>query len=439
MRRNTVAFITLVSSLVVAACSSDRDTTAPRSIAPSQARADLVTTWPVCDGPTLNKAARAYFKLQSDIKLVQDFSQAPTATGALNVLKREGDVRYTPNQVAGSFAAGGTLATQAAVCGGLASDLLGPTDFNPSAALQGGIFAVMQATQTSAFVLAYNNTRGSDPYTGAASPIWGIEGVWPGGTTLGTETRYLVYGYPTGTGPAAPFEIGTIPASFDASAPFGAMTVAECINSSVNNNTQANLFHHNLASNILTLKGAGFCVGHVASAASPFQMLGRRLAALLSPKPAYAQFSFSGTGGGDGSWGNWGIDTFTGAGITLNFASNLTSPQFTGTPVQVTVNVTGQSSPLAPVNVRLTIVGNHGDPTGFYTCTSTDPSSCDTTTLRFSLDVMAPASAGTTSSATFYFEFAKAGGTDVRATGYVGGGTVQTGSVDMPQVQVQNK
>jgi hypothetical protein len=388
----------------------------------------------------LNKAARDYFILRADQKLVQDFSQNPTATGALNVLKKAADVRYTPNQVAGSWAAGGTLATQAAVCGGLASDAAGPTDFDPASALQFGIFAVMQATQLSAFVLAYNGPRGSDPYQGAASPIWGIEGVWPAGNTLGTETRYLVYGYPIDptNSAAAPFELGTIPASFDASSPFGAMTVAECINS-VASSTEANLFHHNSATNILALRGAGFCVGHVASAASSLQMLGRRLAALLSPKPAFAQFGFSGTGGGDGSWGTWDIDTYSGSNISIAFGSTLTSPQYTGTPVQVTVNVSSTTSPLPPVNVRLTIIGNHGDPTGFYACTSLQPSSCDTSKLLFNLDVMTAASAGSTSSATFYFEFAKAGGTDVHADGYVGGSTVKAGSADLPQVQVQNK
>ena len=450
MRRKTVAFITVVGSLVVAACTSDRETTAPRSIAPAQARADVITTWPACDPTGLKAASRNFFALKSDQKMVGDFTLNPTATGALNILSREADVRYTPNQVApwsSSFGAGGTVATQVAVCGGLVSAALGyPTNFDPTAALQSGIFAVMGAspTTTSSFVLAYNSARSipSDldyynVYKGAASPIWGVEGAWPIGVQLATapasETRYLVYAYPTTSTVPTAFELGTVPASVDVAPRFASMTVAECVSPTVSPNT-ANVFGHQhdatSSTTYLALRGASFCNGHIyTAAASSLEMLGRRLAALLSPKPAYAQFSFSGTGGGDGSWGSWSIDQFTGSTISLAFGP-LPASTTTGTWQTVQVQATQHSTdPLPPINVRLTIVGNLGSPTAFYYC---DANGCYTSDH---VDAFTDA----TGLATFRFQFTKAGGTDLHADGYVGGGTVQTLSVTAPQIQVQNK
>jgi hypothetical protein len=439
MRRKTVALITVVGSLVVAACSTDRDTTAPRSIAPAPSQAALVNfTGLVCDPTALRAAAKDFFASQQDpgITAVNNLIKTPSPTYALDVLKNMADARWTGRQKTGSWAAGGTLATQSAICGPLVSATLGyPTNFDPDSALKSGIFEVMNATATTQFVLAYNGARSStDRYVGTPPTIWGIEGIWPAGNLSSSESRYLVYAYPTSAYPKPSLELGTLPVSVDAAGLVNNLTVAECVRPFVGTNT-VNLFKHTKGDNtveVLNLKQTGFCAGHTfASAGSRLEMFSRRLAALISPKPAYAQIAFDGSGGGSG-WSPWTLGSFTGTDITLAFTPN-PSNAFTGTPVTVKVTATG-SPPLPPIVARLTITGNQGSPTAFYECNAST-NTCSTTATDHLDATVDPA----TGVATFYFQYAKAGGTDLTAVGFVGGTSVQTQSVTAPQIQVQNK
>jgi hypothetical protein len=315
------------------------------------------------------------------------------------------------------------------VCGSLVPDY--PNNFDPAAALQSGIFEVMNKTTVSASVLAYAGTRGSNVYLGTPSPIWGIEGVWPGSNLSPTENRYLVYGWGTPTSTGGSFELGTLPTSVDTPALVGGLTVAECIKPYVSS-SQVHLFKH--LNEVLNLRQVTFCYQHITSTASSLEKFGRRLAALISPNAAYASDAFDGSGGGSG-WSPFDLGTFTGTDVSLTFDSANPTNAFTGTPLTIVVDASTISPPMPSVLVDLTITGNNGTPTGFYKCdTATGP--CDTSKLIFLLESPVDPATG---KATFYFEFAKAGGTDLQAVGTIGGTTVQTNAAQAAKINVQNK
>jgi hypothetical protein len=431
MRRSIVALLPVLGLVALGACSGgDRDTTAPRSISPKATVSASLTTAFSCDFSAMKTDARAFFASSRDpvFTLISDMSSAYKTGGAsgatskgLDILARVAQVRLTSAQ-GGTADAGGLFVNDVVGCTTLVPPT--PDDFDAAAALGRGIFEVRGDAPAAPAALAYNATRGSSLLTGAASPLWGVEGTWPASPLLPTNNRYLVYGYPKGTSSdvrVTGFELGTLPTTVNVKG----LTVGVCSAPVTSNGTTANLLVHS-ATNILLLQGTHFCVGHIAMGESPVGAFARRLASLLSPRSLFAQSSFDGIGGLPDGWSPFTLGSYVGSDITLHFdvqPSNGTVN--TNISPIVTVSATRAGGlPVPPVVVTLAIYGNNGTPAFIINNIATTTSDGVNSVGIAKFDTL---------------QFTKAGGYTIIATGSVGGAPVGTQSVLSALFNIKNQ
>jgi hypothetical protein len=268
-----------------------------------------------------------------------------------------------------------------------------------------------------------------------ASPRWGAEPL-AGNTWPTTGSDYLVYGYPTtGTNKATDgFELGTLPpgvinAGTTASNPINVGICAPTTGVDANGKPAANLLVHTLTNGkeILPLVKLAFCSQNVSTntSASWFTRLASGVKTYFSPAIAFAQDGGDlFIGGLPSGWSPFQSQLFAASDVTLSFDGGQPGNTTTNSP-PITVQVTAASATtLPPLNVRLTIAGNHGTPSFLI-------NGADTTD-----HVDAPVVNGV---ATFSFGFTKAGGYTLTATGFLGGGAVATAPALSVLFQVQNK
>jgi len=418
MRRTIVALVPIVGSLLFAACSDNRDATAPRSISASR-NASPNSPPNSCSFSTVNSDAALYFPagdavftMISDMKSLYQTRNggavAATPKG-FDILAHTADARRSGTEI-GDATAGGNFVSALVLCMDLGSI---PTKFNPSAALLGGVFEVRGGTtDLTDPALAYN----ASPNTPAtlASPLWGAEpktGSWA--RTAATYGRYLVYGYPLGTDVlTSGFELGTLPASLSSflATSDNAFRVGLCIAQANSSKTAANRLVH--LSTIVTdpnsvlQQGTNFCVNHVTSNGTTtwFASIMHRAASLFAPKPAFAQFDFAGIGGLPDGWSPFNPNAIAGSNVVLTFGA---LPKNVKDSTNFTLIVHASAPGIANmpgVNITLTVANNSGTPAQAVLIPQ-DPS----------------AITQTNGDATFVIAIGKPGGYTLTATGDISG------------------
>src|SRR5438046_196685 len=120
MRRSTVALIPIVGLAILGACSNDRETTAPRYIAPSRTISANLTL--ACDFTTMNQDGKNYFPnrdpvfaLISDMKTLYRTSVAAATPKGFDILARVAEARRLGQQI-GTAALGGTFVLDVVGC-----------------------------------------------------------------------------------------------------------------------------------------------------------------------------------------------------------------------------------------------------------------------------------------------------------------------------------
>lgn len=370
MRRPTVAFIPIVVSLALAACTGDRETTAPRYIAPtSSVSADLTLA---CSFSTMSQDAKNYFATKDtvfsmigDMKTLYRTSVAAATPKGFDILTRVAAARASGAQI-GSAAAGGTFVLDVVGCMDVGPV---PNKFTPAAALAGGVFEVRGNSGPTGAALAMTSSPGVAATL--ASPLWGAEpanGDWT--RAAATYGRYLVYGYPLGANVlTSGFEMGTLPNSISGfvATSTDAFRTGLCI-AQAQGGTAANRLVHLGAivadPNSLLQQGTHFCVNNVVSTATTtwFASLMNRAASLLAPKRAFAQVGFDGIGGLPDGWSPFNPASITGSSVVLSFGPlpvNVSdSTQFTLVVHAGTQNVAN----IPGVVVNLAVANNSGVP-----------------------------------------------------------------------------
>jgi len=427
MRRTTVALIPIVVSLALAACSDNRDTTAPRYIAPSHSVSANLTL--SCSFSTLSQDAKNYFPSKDtafvmigDMKTLSNKSGVAAATPkGFDILSRLADVRDAGTQI-GSSTVGGAVVLDVVACMDVGAV---PDKFTPAAALASGVFEVRGNTGLTTAATARTSAPG---HVNAANPLWGaeptVDGVW---TRLGaTYGRYVVYGYPLGAGVLTNgFEMGTLPASLEtfASTSSDAFRTGLCIAQSQGLTAANRLVHLGAIvtdPNSVLQQGTHFCSGNVVSTGTTtwFASLMNRAASLLAPKLAHAQFGFDGIGGLPDGWSPFNPNQLTGSSITQTFIQQPINTTV-GVPITVVVKATSGGLVVPGVLDTLVVAGNNGVPANAIITSGSGPVATQTD--------------GT---ATFTITIGKAGGYTLSASGKIS--NVPTGSATSTLFNVKN-
>lgn len=378
MRRTPVALITLVGSLVLAACSSENTTTSPpRGIVPQASSKTLLSfTCTSSTFSTMSQDAKAYFPAKDPVfdsianmkKLFGTSVAAATPTG-FNILTRTAAVRDAGLEI-GSAAAGGKFVLDVVGC----MDV-GPVDdtFKPDQALDKGVFEVKGGSDADA---ALAKVAAAGHASTNASPLWGAEpnGVWTRGAAA--YGSYLVYGYLLGPDvTTSGFEMGTIPQSISRNIVGAAnlFRVGLCVPPANNGLTAANRLVHGGA--IVTGlfdpsssqdQGAHFCVNNVGVTNSSWlTRLANSAFSVFAPKALQAQLGigYDGIGGLPDGWSPIIPNALPGSGITLSFDTQPPNT-FADSLFTVVVKATNSLGAVPGVAVTVSVDNNHGVPAG---------------------------------------------------------------------------
>ena len=447
MRRLPAALTVLSLSLFIAACSSDRETTAPRSVAPRSAPSAVTYLTLTCDFPTLNQDAKKYFTAKdqvftmiADMKTAYKTSAAAATPKGFEILAYLADYRRAHQQI-GTSTDGGKVITDVVACMAVGPV---PDTFMPDKALAAGIVEVRTGGtdgSTPDPALAYlSPTAGS---TIPADPEWGVErrtltSIWPYVVpSTAPSNRFLIYGYQnTSDVLTGGFELSTLPVPDRTQSEYvdiksNPLTVGVCSTSTPAFKTARLLIHN--STDILNLQQPRFCQTSTLLNVAPkswFASLSGRVLGLFRPTLLFAQYDETYIGGLPSGWSPFTLQDFIATDITLSFYTQPTDSYTSATETIVVEATTTDTMP--PMNVRLTIAGNNGTPAYFLDANGNPVSYLDAplqydTTLQKWL-------------ATFNnVGWTKAGGYTLNATGYIGGGTVSTAGVISNLFTVQNK
>ena len=451
MRRLPVALLSLGVSVLVAACSTDNGTTAPRSISSRQASADVHPATSTCDFSAVTADARAFFKKGSDpvFGYINDMQSAFNkkvnggATAATPfvwpILKQIATERLTAAQ-GGTADNGAQLVIDAFNCTTYSADLrlLAGGDFvlNGSLAISAGIFEVRGDAANAAPARAYLSSNGRV----AATPVWGVQAPTSGWPTTGGA--FLIYGYPkllnasgvatfiNTNGPTSydAFELGKIPTHAVDGLLVGICTKAV---TSDNGTLKAGLLVH-ASQRQLNASPTTLCNTAIVSTEKSWTSRVKNLvASVLSPAAAIAQDFSASIGGLPSDWSPFTTGTVLPGKIYLSFSTQQTDGTV-NTPLTVVVQATDSSvSPPvgAPVVViTLSIAGNNGQPAMFKKTSDGSVSSTAT--------VVTDASGSASFSG---YTLTKAGGYTITATGSVGGVAPAANSITSALFNIQNK
>ena len=380
MRRTSVALIPIVVSLAFAACTGDRDTTAPRYLAPTQAMsADLTLA---CDFNTMNQDAKNYFPsrdpvfdLISTMKAAFRTSRAAATPTGFDILARVAEARHAGAEI-GTAALGGKFVLDVVGCMDVGAV---PDKFVPASALLNGVFEIRGNDESAAAATAQN----ASPNTAAtpAVPLWGAEpnAAWFRSTALAPYGRYLIYGYPLGAGAGTDgFELGTLPASVSTTFPSPELgfRVGLCVSPKLDDLTANRLIHHGaiVAHPEETLdQGTHFCSGPLAAASwrstSLLATIMHKAISLLAPKALSAQRDdYYGIGGLPDGWSPFDPNPLPGSSVQLIYLQQPTNDTVNTniTPAvavkAVTVNLPHDTLVVPGVTITISITGNNGFP-----------------------------------------------------------------------------
>lgn len=387
--------------IVLGACSG-RDSTGPRNLAPDGA--DYARSGGgSCDFSALKTLARNYFTSNQDsvytymtaMQKVYDAGVTDTATKVgwtiARLVAKERLTSATATGAAGGAFLIGVMQCMADVSAGPSPfpALQIPTGFSSNAALilTSGIWEVRGGSTNSQFPAAGRVIDRTSHARNFGLPRWGVE---PTDTTWPGATQYAVYGFPETIGRLVigsagnidtnevatnSFELGTIP---DGTSKAN-LRVGVCIKQDVTTGVANRLVHSN--SEILDISNmTQLCdfTNHNFTAslqlpptwyATTLSTIGK----LLSPAPAFAQFTDDCTDCIGGLPSGW--SPFTPGGITVsnvvlsiitqpNDAIEVVSPNTTP-DVFVTIKATVNGLPVPGVNVdTIQVFNNSGSPAG---------------------------------------------------------------------------
>jgi hypothetical protein len=376
MRRPTVALIPIVVSLVLAACTGDRDTTAPRLIAPTKTVSATVLP-ATCSLETAEQIAPTYFPSGDAgiglVDVMEDGSSDPTTRNknGFNVLARIAAVRHLPNH--GPATAGGQLVLNVVACMSVG---VVPDTFDPAASLAGGVFEVRGNTEgTLTNPVPAATAWNLSPGTAAtpAVPLWGVEpsGLW----ARSGAPRYLIYGYPLGADVVASgFQLGSLPANLTSPSfpdPASAFRVGLCIPQALGTTAANRIVHSNSIVTDLTdvtLQGAKFCApGYILGSlgtSSWLASLVNKATSLFTPRTLSAQDAgLFGIGGLPDGWSPFTPSQLAGSSMVLAYVQQPTNENV-NTDIVPTVTVSGRDGAflLPGLRVTISITGNHGSP-----------------------------------------------------------------------------
>ena len=396
MRRISVALAVGGTSLLVAACMGDRDSTSPRSVVPgNRASMNATVTSATCDyNNTMKGLARDYFNggatRNTVLNLIGQMSSATTAADrqgfAFSIMKQVASARLTSATT--TAAAGGLFVNYVLGCADLDDSLLYG---HAALALSSGIFEVRGGSGDATYqALAFvKNTAGAKAL---ATPRWGVQPTLANNAWSTNGKTYLVFGYPfyalaeDGVGaPAAintnetnpapgynAFELGTVPAGSEAG---NKLLVGLCVNAFTSGSQDVNLFFH--SDEIQVNTSPAFCTtSNVPGFASLSQSWFTRLASAFAPKALVAQDFDSKLGGLPSGWSPFHSGRLKGSSTFLTFTPqpsdgfvNVVQPDVV---VTVTVPSTDPNAPAgtkvpapAGIQVTLKIAGNNGAPATF--------------------------------------------------------------------------
>jgi hypothetical protein len=418
MRRTIVALVPIVGVLLFAACSDNRDTTAPPNMTASR-NASPNSRPTGCDFSTITGDANLYFPagdavftMISDMKSLYQTRNggavAATPKG-FDILTRTADARRSGVEIVDATA-GGKFVSDLVLCMDVGSV---PAKFTPAAALQNGVFEV-RGTGAPSSDAATAFGPGSQA-TSPANPLWGAEpanGDWT--RAAATYGRYLVYGYPLGADVAVSgFEMGTLPNSLSGflSTSIDAFRTGLCVAQSQGNTAANRLVHLGAVvtdPTIVLQQGTNFCFGHVASTGSNTWLasLLNKATSFFSPKSAFAMgpFDFDGIGGLPDGWSPFVPKAIAGSSVVLSFGA---LPKNVKDSTNFTLVVHASSPGIANVpgvSVSLTVANNSGTPA-----------------QAVLIPQDATAITQTNGDATFHIAIGKPGGYTLTATGDISG------------------
>ena len=445
MRRIPVAIITLVGSLVVAACSG-RDTTAPRGIAPGLSSAATVPPGPAttCDFTAINKAAKSYFTSGADpvydylksmanaYKTSGAIAATPYGWSALGQVVSERLTAGTTDGSAGSIFVVDVLRCMADLSTTPATvplSIRGDFITNAALILNSGIFDIRTGGSSGGPALGKVLASGVRAF---GEPRWGVEATtgttpWPGATGL----QYLVYGYPlmasplltgaveidsnddrrstyvaNGVAPFNEFELGTLPYDL----PRTGLRVGMC-SSAADGGTvgEVNRLVHSdnqiLATNSPTQMCDPDLIAALATPSAWYASLFTHTVSLFVPQKLYAfEVDCSDCIGGlPSGWSPFssGHLSATGVNIVIDTQPANTSISLTDSIVVRALYGTTGTVPVGGVRIdTITVSNNSGTPAGAIV-TSTNTSTDPTKTQLFTKD---------DGRAKIYFQLGKAGG-----------------------------
>jgi hypothetical protein len=431
MRRTPVALVPLAVAGLLAACSTERESTAPKAVAPAATASSL--TLPACSFSTMRADARAFFDRSTDIAFdyISEMSRAaePARTEAgWHVINEISTARLTGRQKtpwSTTAAAGEALALDVFACSQGIGDVSTVAAGSLGSAIFAGIFEVRGGSYTNAPAFGYLAVANEKAHS---APRYGVENRNGGTTWAGNP--FLIVGVPTQYGPTyVPyatnintngvakngFDLFSIPLS-QAKAGY---VIGVCVPAVQTSNGTANMLIH---AGVIQdqISPNQLCDEQIGALSSPsfFASLAKRAVAFLTPTAAHAQLLAEDYGGGGPtSWSPNVMGSVAGASVVLDFTAQSPLVANIGDNVHFEVTATINGQPVPDVVVTIGIDGNFGTP-GL---------------------INGPTQAVTNASgvATFDVSFTKAGSTYVRSIGSLGGIATQTARSD--QFWIRNK
>lgn len=417
MRRSSVALISLIGPLILGAC-TERDSTAPRSIAPGQPNAAVLVAATTCDANAIRAAQSAYFTSNqdssgayiSDLKKAYGAADYSTANAVVYKIGRlVAKERLTPATT--DAVTGGIFLTDVLRCltnqsvSPVAPEDISKFAANATAVVKSGIWEIRGGSENSEVPAAGRVIDNTSQVRAFGLPRWGAEAAgaeWPG------ATQYVVFGYPTNFGtvvtgsatnintnevPANAFELGTIPSGTSKSG----IRVGVCINEPPPDGTTNRIVHNNAEildnSPLTALCGSGYSASAEAASGAWYANVLQRAATLLAPKPLFAQ-STCGllcVGGLPSDWSPFGLDAITAGNIVLDFvqqpANTVVNLSAVNDSAVVRARINGAAVPGVAIDSIL-VAGNSGTPanaviTAFAPATTTSPNG--TAKIRFAV------------------------------------------------------
>jgi len=404
MRRLHVALITVVGSLVVAAC-TERDTTSPRGITAGGSDASVIPApSTTCDFSAIKSVARSYFTSNQDSALIYDAAMQKAYNGGKDtvatsigwqigrLVAKERLTTATASATAGSVYLIDVLRCMSDLAAGKTNGVYPPLPIlqkfldNATAVLSSGIWEVRGGGVNSQLPVAGHVIDNNTQVRAFGQPRWGAEAVsspavWPG------ATQYAVYGYPTNVGPFVvgsatnintnelpknAFELGTIPDL----TPKSGIRVGVCIPSDTTGGVVNRVVHNNteiLNNSFLNQLCSTGSNGPVAVGPAPsswYASVLHQVGAFFAPKDLLAEDDCSFCIGGlPSGWSPFSTGAITASNVAVGFTTQPhntvvnTNSSVTNDTAVVRTKINGVVMPGVVID-SISVSNNSGSPAG---------------------------------------------------------------------------